>query len=110
MKIHSLITVAVMTPGLVLSQTYSMYDSTSCGDFMRDAKNQVNVAMASEYLRGFLSGHNLFSKRKQVTQDLTNSTLGLWVEKYCVANPLSNVHSAAPVLLVELTGPLRLGK
>ena len=77
---------------------------------MADAKNQVNVAMASEYLRGFLSGHNLFGKRKQATQDLSNNTLGLWVEKYCVANPLSNIQEAAPVLLVELTGPFRLGK
>jgi hypothetical protein len=110
MKINSLLVVAALTPGPALSQTYVTYKSTSCGDYMSDAKNQVNVAMASEYLRGFLSGHNLFSKRKQATQDLSNNTLGLWVEKYCVANPLSNIQEASPVLLVELTGPLRLGK
>ena len=110
MKPYVFSAMLLMTTNLALSQTYSTYKSISSGDFMTDAKNQVNVTMASEYLRGFLSGHNLFTKRKQAIQDLTNIKLGLWVEKYCIAYPLSNIQEAAPTLLLELTGPLRLGK
>lgn len=110
MKLIAIYALMVITPGLALSQTYSTYQSRSCGEFMREPKNQISVAMASEYLRGFLSAHNLFSGRKQATQDLSNNTLGLWVEKYCTANPLNGIQDAAPVLLAELTGPLKFGK
>lgn len=99
-----------MMPALALSKNYTTYKGVQCGDFMRDPKNVVQVSFVSEYLRGFLSAHNIFSGRTQVEADLTNNTLGLWAEKYCTSNPLSDIGSAGPVLVYELTGPITFKK
>ena len=110
MKPYLIIAVALMTPALALSKGYTIYKGVQCGDFMRDPKNAVQVALVSEYLRGYLSAHNVFSGRIQADADLPNNTLGLWAEKYCTANPLSHIGSAGAVLVYELTGPLNFKK
>lgn len=110
MKPCLIIAVALMTPALALSKGYTIYKGVQCGNFMSDPKNTVQVALVSEYLRGFLSAHNIFSGRIQADADLTNNTLGLWAEKYCTANPLSDIGSAGAALVYELTGPLTFKK
>lgn len=110
MKPYLIIAIALITPALALSKDYTIYKGVQCGDFMRDPKNMVQVAFVSEYLRGFLSAHNIFSGRVQADADLTNNTLGLWAEKYCTTNLLSHIGSAGAVLVYELTGPLTFKK
>ncbi|RYF30685.1 MAG: hypothetical protein EOO23_04605 [Comamonadaceae bacterium] len=88
------------------SQTYLSYNSLTCGDFMSQRSNEAVVGMASEYIRGYFSAHNVFSGRKQITASYPNSTLGLWLEKFCREHPLANIQEAAPALVAEITGPL----
>ena len=106
----SLLLIVIVTANALGQAQFAGYNSITCGDFMGGANTETYRALASQYVRGFMSAHNLFSGRKQVQMELPDTTIGLWLQKYCRENPLSNIRYGASVLLVELTGPLDLKK
>lgn len=86
---------------------FSIYTSASCGDFVSVASNEMVAGMTAQYVRGYLSAYNVYAKRNQITAELSNSTIRLYVEKFCRENPLMGVHNAAAFLALELSGAMK---
>ena len=103
----ALIATALSSAHEVKAQTYSVYKSASCGDYVAHSSEKWNIEMASQYARGYLSAYNVYAGKSQIIADISSSTIGLYIEKFCQENPLLGVHNAAAVLARELSGTLK---
>lgn len=85
----------------------TVYQVMKCGVFMENASNKVVRSQVGSFARGFASGQNLYNKA-QITEKLPDSTVALYVEKFCREHPLEDVSSGIFRMAKELVGdPVR---
>ena len=87
----------------------TVYELMACGKYVEDlgAQNLVTRHVVAQYARGFVTAHNFYNRR-QIAVTLPDSTVNLYLEKFCRDNPLSDV-AAGVVALAKTLGaaPLR---
>ena len=87
---------------------FTSYTLMECGVFMDPSRSeiqrQVDQALVSNYARGYVTAHNLYNRRHQISRDLPNSTIVLFAQKFCRENPLLDVMVAVPSMVQELGG------
>lgn len=85
-------------PGTVVG-----YELMSCGRFIEGKDHPAVQQSVSSFARGYMSGANMMRKDgKEVRGELPNSTILLYLEKYCRENPLSSASDGVINLSIEL--------
>lgn len=80
------------------------YELMKCGPFMENKDNAYVKHSVSSYARGFMSAANYMrSDGKQVSDDLPDSTVVLYMEKFCRENPLLDVRTGIILLMRDLS-------
>ena len=77
------------------------FDDMSCGAWAASEATPLHRDTYVFWIRGFLSGHNYANQAHQ-TPVVSNSTIVLYVDKYCKENPLNQFAGAAFKLSDEL--------
>lgn len=85
------------------------FTDMSCGAWSESAGNRVARAQYVSWFRGFVSGHNYYNRDRQISDQRwpSESTLALYVDKWCHDNPLKAFPGAAIQLVKELVPPPR---
>jgi hypothetical protein len=80
------------------------FEDTSCGAWKRSLENEVVRAQYIYWFRGFVSGYNYASRQNQVSLGAMPDpeTLSLYIDKYCMENPLQGFVGAAFRLVEDL--------
>lgn len=89
---------AQRNPGTVVG-----YELMSCGRFIEGKDHPAVQQSVSSFARGYMTGSNMMRKDgKEVKVELPNSTIVLYLEKYCRENPLSSASDGVIFLSIEL--------
>lgn len=62
------------------------FEDDSCASWVQSKDDQDQRREFISWARGFLSGHNYANQRQQVS-DVSNSTVELYIERFCRQNP-----------------------
>lgn len=83
--------------------TMFSFEDTSCGTWMKSARDESARAQYVSWFRGFVSGYNHGRADNQVegTRMPDSSTLVLYIDKFCREKPLSPFVGAAIELVKE---------
>jgi len=74
----------------------------SCGSWTEMSATSSNQRLYAEFwLVGYLSGRVMGSE-KDFLKGTDNSSINLWMDNYCKANPLEDIHKGADELAAEL--------
>lgn len=99
-----LLAIGVALPAAVTraSQTYTVYGTgnLSCGKWLSQKAESRTIALGNlGWVLGFVSGV-ASTGRKMTTTDLQG--IDLWMDQYCLKNPLDLVAKASAQLIVSL--------
>ncbi|MGV8932342.1 MAG: hypothetical protein ACOH1R_09600 [Luteimonas sp.] len=75
----------------------------SCGKLLEATKSEVGRAQVADWLNGYVTGYNYYASKPLLPSDKESSIA--FAETFCRNNPLSNIVSAAAVLVQDLGGP-----
>lgn len=75
----------------------------TCGEYLEDMRAGRYDQIYTQWLSGFLSGYNIYSRHPQVKVP-EEATLRAYLDKYCRENPLRHVVGAATPLITDLGG------
>lgn len=70
------------------------FDDDSCAAWKQSQDDAEQRRAYVAWVRGFLSGHNYANQRQQVT-DVSESTVALFIERYCREKPTARFTEAA---------------
>lgn len=70
------------------------FDDDSCAAWKQSQDDGDQRRTYVAWARGFLSGHNYANQRQQVT-DVSDSTVAMFIERYCREKPTANFTDAA---------------
>jgi hypothetical protein len=76
----------------------------SCGKWLAERNNEVNRTIFHNWMLGFISGNNWYSRTRQVRPP-DSDAVAAFVDQYCQNNPLHVMALAAAALVGELGGP-----
>lgn len=80
---------------------YALY---SCGDLVASKDTAATKIAAGNYARGYFSAFNIFlPKRKPIATTVTDSTVMLYLEKFCRDNPLDAASSGVMRMANDLS-------
>ena len=95
----ALLAMSLSTPVLAVT----VFGAPDCGQWIKE------IPMYKEqykgWLLGFVSGLNLNGRNKNddpLEKISSAQQIFLWVDNYCKANPLKNLHQAGQLLIIEL--------
>jgi hypothetical protein len=98
----------VLFSGMALAQTVMVMGGTSCGVWVKDREDErrgrsVGMTMNITWLMGYLSGMASGSGKDFWGKPnvIDNESVALWMDNYCLANPLKSIAQGANVLFRE---------
>lgn len=81
------------------SDTVTVRGFASCGEWVAD---QGGVkTLDKSWLQGYMSGLAV-GRNKDILVGTDDSSIGLWMDNYCKANPLKRVYEGGSDLFIEL--------
>jgi len=99
--------IAALILTLMVGNAYSVIvmGARSCGDWIKNKpigldKNWARV-VSEAWLVGYLSGM-ASSSGKDILRDMTASSIFVWMDNYCQANPLDDLDDGGSKLMAEL--------
>lgn len=79
----------------------AVYGLPDCGQWIKETP--INKEQNKWWLLGFLSGLNVDERvGDSLAKTTSTKQIFLWMDNYCMNNPLKNVGEGAQVLMVEL--------
>lgn len=78
------------------------FEDTSCGAWKRSLGREAERAQYIYWFRGFVSGYNYASPQNQVSTMPDSDTLSLYIDTYCMENPLKPFIGAVFLLVDDL--------
>lgn len=72
-----------------------------CGEFLEDIRQGQFEQLYTQWVAGYISAHNVYSKGEQIHVPL-DSTTKAYLSKYCRDNPLKEILSGTIKLMSEL--------
>lgn len=110
-KLILIITLALVSTGASAQGGYLVKGTggLSCGDYVADRRANGSAWQAqADWMMGFLSGANLVLTSQGLEGNLGSGlsfdSIGLWIEKHCLENPLDPVSEAGRMLFIKLIG------
>lgn len=98
----AMLVVGAVTQTLAQGKVVRGPGAISCGTWTKDSKfNQNRYAAEIAWIMGYLSARNLQSEYSDFLKGTDNNAISEWIDKYCRANPQSEVTDAANALVEE---------
>jgi len=104
MKTLAAILLLVASASSFAQASVLVYEEARCGAYLEVRRSGGAANGSASYVRGLITGHNIYGNAKQVDADLPDATVHAYLEKYCRDNPLSAVLNAATRLVIDLGG------
>jgi hypothetical protein len=86
------------------ARPYMYHHVLSCGDYLAQTAQSPPRQYAVAFVRGFISAHNAYNQRSQITRELSIPTMDAYIEKFCRENPQMDSGAAALSLVKEVGG------
>ncbi len=81
----------------------------SCGKYIADRRSNDQVVdyQYVGWVRGYVSGYNIWGSGKQVTKEADSESILAYLDLFCRENPLKSVVTGASALVDELASGKR---
>lgn len=78
-------------------------DDMSCKDWVESKQDVEQRSYFVSWVRGFLTGHN-YARQSQQVSVVSSGTIEVFVNRYCVENPLGTLDAAASRMSDKFSG------